>query len=388
VGAARFFNPAAAQTAVATTLSQFNATTVDGAIANGATIVDFASNGLDSGVNVLGGNSPQGAGAGTANPAAFPGANPSLGQGLFQFPGGRSGYDALQFNFREQIASPVRGLSESNLEVSYAYSKFVSDLAANSTNNNSDVFFNGQAYDQDEPSRFNGFGGLDHRHNFSFGGSTTVMRGPQISLIGHIISAAPVNLTLDNVNPQTPGQIFLTNWTGDGKVNTDLVQGTNPGAYMRGVSPSGLNKLISAYNGRYANTVTPAGQQLLTNHIFTASQLQSLGGVQQPIAAAPAHPFENPMFRQVDASLLYPIKLPFLGEGKRLEPGVAVYNVGNFGNYTLPSTFGALTAAGEPNFVNGPSDFGTKNLDRTTRGAGTFAAGTPRSIEYQLKFVF
>jgi hypothetical protein len=388
VGAARFFNPAAAQAAVATTLSQFNATTVDGAIANGATIVDFASNGLDSGVNVLGGNSPQGFGVGTANPAAFPGENPNLGEGLFQFPGGRSGYDALQFNFREQIASPVRGLSESNLEVSYAYSKFVSDLAANSTNNNSDVFFNGQAYDQDEPSRFNGFGGLDHRHNFSFGGSTTVMRGPQISLIGHIISAAPVNLTLDNVNPQTPGQIFLTNWTGDGKVNTDLVQGTNPGAYMRGVSPSGLNKLISAYNGRYANTVTPAGQQLLTNHIFTASQLQALGGVQQPIAAAPAHPFENPMFRQVDASVLYPIKLPFLGEGKRLEPGVAVYNVGNFGNYTLPSTFGALTAAGEPNFVNGPSDFGTKNLDRTTRGAGTFAAGTPRSIEYQLKFVF
>jgi hypothetical protein len=78
----------------------------------------------------------------------------------------------------------------------------------------------------------------------------------------------------------------------------------------------------------------------------------------------------------------------------RLEPGVAVYNVGNFGNYTLPSTFGALTtvttaaAGGSANFVNGPNDFATKNLDRTTRGAGTFAAGTPRAIEYQLKLVF
>jgi hypothetical protein len=400
VGAARFFNPAAAQAAVAATLAMCGVSTVEQAIAAcpgtqtqaggvGATIADFAANGLDSGLSLLDGQSPQGAGKGTANPAAFPGENPNFGQAEFQFPGGRSGYDGLQFNFREQISSPWRGLSDSNLEVSYAYSKFVSDLAANSTNNNSDVFFNGQAYDQDQPSRFNGFGGLDHRHNLSFGGAATVMHGPQISIIGHIISSAPVNLTLDNVNTLTPGQIFLTNWTGDGKVNTDLVQGTNPGAYMRGVSPGGLNKLISTYNSTYANTVTPAGQQLLTNHIFTAAQLQALGGVQQPIALAPAtHPLENPMFRQVDASVLYPIKLRFLGEGRSLQPGVAVYNVGNFGNYTLPANFGVLTAAGESNFVNGPSDFSVKNADRITRGSGTFGSGTPRSIEYQLKFVF
>ena len=94
------------------------------------------------------------------------------------------------------------------------------------------------------------------------------------------------------------------------------------------------------------------------------------------------------MFRQVDASVLYPIKLRFLGEGRSLQPGVAVYNVGNFGNYTLPAAFGALTAAGESNFVNGPSDFSVKNVDRITRGSGTFGSGTPRSIEYQLKFVF
>ena len=387
VGAARYFNPAAAQAAVAATLTAGGYANVDAAIAGGATIADFASNGLDSGVRVLSGNSPQGAGVGTANPAAFPGENPNLGQGLFQFPGGRSGYDALQFNFREQIASPVRGISESNLEVSYAYSKFVSDLAANTTGNNSDVFFNAQAYDNDQPSRFNGFGGLDHRHNLSFGGSATVLHGPEISLIGHFLSAPPVNLTLDNVNAPAQGQIFTTDWTGDGTVG-DLVQGTNPGAYMRGIKGSSLNRLVNTYNSRYANTPTPAGQQLLASGIFTPQQLQALGGVQQPIAPAPATAFQVPMFRQMDASVRYPVRLPFLGEGRRLEPGVAVYNFANFGNYTLPTTFGALTAANEPNFVNGPNDFATKNLDRTTRGAGTFAAGTPRSIEYQLKFVF
>src|SRR3984885_3447754 len=397
VGAARFFNPAAAQAARAATLGACGVSTVEQAIAScaggpGATIATFAANGLDSGASFLQGNSPQGFGLGTANPAAFPGENPNLGEGPFQFPGGRSGYDGLQFNFREQISSPWRGLSDSNLEVSYAYSKFVSDLAANSTGNDSDVFFNGQAYDNDQPSRFNGFGGLDHRHNLSFGGAATVMHGPQISIIGHLISSAPVNLTLDNINTPAAGQIFLTDWLGDGlsddKVGS-LVQGTNPGAYMRGISPGGLDKLISTYNSTYANTVTPAGQQLLTNHIFTAAQLQGLGGVQQPIPLAPAtNPLENPMFRQVDASVLYPIKLRFLGEGRNLQPGVAVYNVGNFGNYTLPANFGVLTAAGESNFVNGPSDFSVKNADRITRGSGTFGSGTPRSIEYQLKFVF
>jgi hypothetical protein len=394
VGAARYFNPAAAQAAVAATLTAGGYANVDQAIAGGATIADFAGNGLDSGVNVNGGNSPQGAnGPGATNTAAFPGANPVLGEGLFQFPAGRSGYDALQFNFREQIANPIRFISDSNLEVSYAYSKYVTTGAANATNNNSDVFFNSQSYDNDQPTRFSGFGGLDHRHNLSFGGSATVLHGPQISLIGHIISAAPFDLTLDNRNTPTPGQIFTSDWTGDGKAG-DLVQGTNPGSYMRSVNGHNLNKLINNYNAKYANTPTPAGQQLLNAGIFTQAQLQALGGVQQPIAQAPSTAFQNPMFRQVDASVLYPIKLPHLGEGTRLEPGVAVYNVANFGNYTLPFTFGALTsvataaAGGSANFVNGPNDFATKNLDRTTRGAGTFAAGTPRAIEYQLKLVF
>jgi hypothetical protein len=388
VGAARYFNPAAAQAAVAATLTSLGAASVDDAIADGATIVDFAGNGLDSGVNVNGANSPQGAfGPGSANPAAFPGANPVMGQGLFQFPGGRAGYDALQANFRQQKAHPMRFIADSNLEVSYAYSKFVSNIAANSTNNNSDVFFNGQAYDYDQPSRFIGFGGLDHRHNLSFGGSFTVSRGPQISLIGHFVSAAPFNLTLDNVNTDAGGQIFTTDWTGDGKVG-DLVQDTNPGAYMRGISPSGLKNLVAKYNARYANTPTPAGQQLLNNGIFTPAQLQALGGVQQPIAAPPSSALANPMFRQMDASVSYPIKLPFLGESTTLQPGVAVYNFANFSNYTLPSSFGTLTSGGDANFVNGPNDFATINPDRTTRGAGTFAAGTPRSIEYQLKLTF
>ena len=88
---------------------------------------------------------------------------------------------------------------------------------------------------------------------------------------------------------------------------------------MRGIKGSSLNQLIKTYNFRYANTPTPAGQQLLASGIFTPQQLQALGGVQQPIAPAPATAFQVPMFRQMDASVRYPIRLPFLGEGRTLD---------------------------------------------------------------------
>jgi hypothetical protein len=87
-------------------------------------------------------------------------------------------------------------------------------------------------------------------------GSATVLHGPQISLIGHIISGAPFNLILDNRNTPTSGQIFTSDWNGDGKAG-DLVQGTNPGAYMRGVKGHNLNKLINNYNATYAAYADP-----------------------------------------------------------------------------------------------------------------------------------
>ncbi len=48
VGDTRYFNKGAAQAAIATTLAQFGATSINQAIANGATMVDFANNGLTS----------------------------------------------------------------------------------------------------------------------------------------------------------------------------------------------------------------------------------------------------------------------------------------------------------------------------------------------------
>ena len=48
VGATKTFDPVAAQAAVAATETQFGCSTVDCTIANGASITDFAANGLGS----------------------------------------------------------------------------------------------------------------------------------------------------------------------------------------------------------------------------------------------------------------------------------------------------------------------------------------------------
>jgi len=51
-------------------------------------------------------------------------------------------------------------------------------------------------------------------------------------------------------------------------------------------TPATLNNVISTYNHTGASQPTPAGQALITNGLFTLSQLQSLGGVQTAYTAS------------------------------------------------------------------------------------------------------
>ena len=154
-----------------------------------------------------------------------------------------------------------------------------------------------------------------------------------------------------------------------------------------------LQSLITNYNSRYANTLTPAGQALVSNGLFSGSELVALQGAQQPIANIPGgHAINNPAFRTIDLNLSYPIKLARLHEGMSLEPAIAFYNVGNFSNFGIVSgqllTQTNVGPFGAPNFLNGPDTPAVADGNRTQRGSGTFDAGGPRSIEYQLKFNF
>jgi hypothetical protein len=415
-GAARTLNQAAAATAIQNTLTITckGAATVQAAITPGgcaggsasgtggkyATISDFAKQGLDSGTTFLGGNPFSYAkktavtGVGPLEQAAFPGLNPQLGTGSLIEPIGRSHYDALQIVFKQQKQHPMRGIANSNFQVSYSLSRIVA------TTTSSDEFFSPAVIDKDNPSRFIGRSALDHKHEISFGGSALFKYGVKAGLIGHFFTASPTTLTLDATS-LTNGQIFQTDVTGDGTTG-DVAPGTVVGAYAHSINPRNLSSYISNFNSNQAGTLTPAGQAIATSGLISQAQLIQMGAAIQPIAQVSnlngqTTGVSNPTYRQMDAQISYPISLRRLREGMTLEPVLAAYNVGNFSNFandtgTLQNT---TTCAGGYNncssgngYITGANSYTTQASKRTVRNIGTFAQGAQRTIEYQLKLTF
>jgi hypothetical protein len=385
VGDARYLNKTAAQNAINTTLAENNWTDVDDAISKGATIYDFANFGLDSGANYNSGYPGSYAYGSSDQGAAFAGANLNVGQGFFNFPSGRSGYDALQVNLRQQARHPMKGIENSNFEVSYSFSRMVT-----TSKGGGDQFFTNYPYDYNSATLYMGPGSLDQTHNLSFGGSFTLKYGPQIGLIGHFRSATPLDLLMDNLNGTA--EIFRSDFTGDGTTG-DPLPGTGPGAYMRSVHPGNMDKVISAYNSKFAGQLTPAGRALVDSGLLTSEQMVKLDAVMQPMQPLAGKGWENPMFKGLDASFSYPIKLRFISESANIEPEVAIYNVANFANYSTGPTGILLNQEDFPvysggGYANETLDPSLKDSTRQNRGSGTFAQGSPRSMEFQLRFNF
>ncbi len=392
VGAARYLNVAAAQAAIAATTNSFGCTggfssdAINCAIGAGAQITDFAGNGLDSSTQYTGGVPISETGQA---PAAFAGANPNVGRGQFILPVGRSGYDALQIVLRQQIMHPVQGINSSTFQFSYNLSRIVNPVSGSNTG---DQFFNSLPYDYDDPNQYMGRPNLDHTNQLSFGGSIVVKYGLNVSLIGHFYSAGATTLTLDDTSG-APGEIFRTDMTGDGTTG-DLVPGTLPGDYMHRIKGSGLNNLINNFNSSVAGQPTPAGKALVGAGLMTVQQLQALNGVPQRIATAPTSPINNPAFRAFDATISYPIHLSRIREGLSIEPAVAMYNIANMSNFgRLAGLLADVNTTGGPvgnvdSFLNGPNTQAVADGNRTQRGSGTFAAGAPRTTEFQLKLNF
>jgi hypothetical protein len=385
VGAARFLNLDAAKLAIATTLAAGGYNSIDDAIAGGATIDDFAGNGLDAGNQYIGGPASL-AGLTPATGAAFPGANPNVGQGSFILPVGKSGYDALQVVLQEQKSRPMRGILNSNGQISYNLSRAVTNSVGGSNQ-----FFGGYgAWNQDCVNCNIGRSDSDQSNMLSMAGSATFKGGVQLSLVGHFFSAPPATLSLTNASQNTgAAQIFKTDVDGDGTIG-DLLPGTRPGAYMHEVKGNGLTKLIDNYNTTQAGTFTPAGLAVSTAGLFTPTQLIELGAVKPALAPAPAYPIKNSPTRTLDASFRYPITyLKKFREGLVITPSFTMYNVLNMGNY---SPFAGLAdASSDPSGqLNGTNDLATLFSHRILRGSGngTFDQGGPRSAEFNLKLEF
>jgi hypothetical protein len=392
VGDSRYFNKLNALVAINQTLANCGvsgANAINIAIANcpnnpvtgapgynrGATIADFATNGLDSGYSLCSG--------GPCPTAAFPGINPNLGANQMLFPSGRAVYDALQMSLKQNVAHPFKRISNLDLQISYSYSKYVAPAVDND--------FINIATDFNDPLHYIGPNGLDRRHQFSIGGTMDLPYSFRLGLIGHFYSPLPVTLTLAPTG--NPGGIFVTDLTGDGTGDGsfaanggtgDVLPGTNIGSFGRGVKADNLNSVITAYNQTSAGQPTPAGQTLISDGLFTLGQLQALGGVQQLVPLAPANEANMDWLRAFDLSLgwIYKIK-----ERVEIHPGVSFFNVLNFANFDGPSNPLSGVLSGTPGSVNGTSGQ-QPNGNRLGLGSGVFALGAPRSIEFSLKVAF
>jgi hypothetical protein len=341
---------------------------------HGASISDFAVRGLDS--------------SGTfANPTvAFPGDNPSMGQGIFFEPAGNSRYRAVDLAVRSALDHPVRGIRSMNLQFSYSWSKFQSNFpGGDGASSDQDVLAN--AVDWDNPNRYFGPAGLDRTHQVSFAPTLDLPRGFQLGMAGHFDSPLPLTVFLPQLNGGgVPGEIFRSDVTGDGTVG-DVVLGSNVGSFRRGGSVSRLDNAISNYNNSVANHPTPAGTALITNGLFTQTQLLQLGAVTPTLANA--SPNTGPAWlKTVDLRLARPFMFK---ERFTVEPSVSAFNVFNSANFdsSLNPSGGVLQPAGSlSNLSLGCGNLSRCGSSRIGPGSGVFSLGSARQLEFGLRLTF
>jgi carboxypeptidase family protein len=386
VGDARFFYKANAQAAISATNLQFGCGngfdpgSVNCAIGKGATISDYASNGLDSGYSLCGGFPCAAAGA---PGAAFAGVNQNLGANQMLFPIGYAKNSAVQASLKQHLEHPFSGVRNFDLQVSYQLERYI----AAATDND----FINIATDFNNPQRYLGPNGLDRKNQISFGGTMDLPYHFRLGAIGHFYSPLPVTLTLNPTG--NPGGIFVTDVTGDGTGDGsfasngglgDVLPGTNVGSFGHNVNAGNINTFITNYNHNFAGQATPAGQTLINNGLFTLGQLQSLGGVQQVIPTAPYNEAGMGWLHALDVSLNWIYRFKDIVE---IQPGVSFFNVANFSNFDGPANPLSGVLSGEPGSLNGTS-VQQPNSNRLGLGSGVFSLGSPRVIEFSLKFNF
>ena len=397
IGDSRYLNMAAANNAIANTLSACGVTTIDQAIAacpglypggGGVSINDFANNGLDSGNAYNTGYSVYYAWPGQLTPstgAAFAGVNPALGNLFMNYPMGRSVYNGLQSEYRTQVANPFHGVKNLDLQVNYTLSRFVS-------NGGSDQHFTPNGWDFRNPTAFSGPTLEDRTHQFKFGGTFEFAHhGPRLSLIGGFASPQPSDMRLP-VYTNTAA-IFQSDLTGDGTTGDFLDSAASgighPGTFMRSVSPHNLNAYIQNFNNTYGNgsTLTPAGQALVAANLFTTAELISLGAVIPSVQPPPANNAGNGYYKDVDTILSWPFKFR---ERLTILPSISFFNVFNFVNYGNLAPVSSAGLTGGPGTINGtPAGVNdATNTYRIGRGSGVFAVGAPREGEFGLRFDF
>jgi len=382
-GDIRYFNKAGAQSAIAATETKFGCTTVDCVIAAGGTMSDFASAGLGSSADMGGSSCP----AALGYACAFGGINPNAPPLTFLSPVGRSLYDGLQMKLAENVKDPFRGARAVNFQASYSLSRFDNSggsVAADATvtASSGDQDFIVPAVDNANVNRFFGPSTLDRRHQISFGGYLDLLGGFQLGLMAHFYSPLSTTLTVPNTATGA-GEIFRTDFTGDGTTQ-DPIPGTTVGNFDRGINASNINATITNYNQNVAGQPTPAGQVLITDGLMTAAQLTALGAVAPTVPLAPADQVNLAWLKAFDTTLgwTYTVKERFT-----IKPSIGFYNMFNFANFDLPESMMSGLLNGQAGSING-TNYNGHFVNRVGVGTGVYTLGSPRELEFSLKFNF
>jgi len=409
VGDARYLNTNAALNAISATNQSFGCGTgtasvdIQCAIGAGATITDYAGNGLDSGGDYFTSFPASAFGLTPDTGAAFPGINNLVGNNDMLFPTGRSTYTGLQTKLVQNVNEPFRGLRHASFQVSYALSRFNSMAL--------DQDFIPESWDFRNPGHYYGPGSLDRTHQISFGGTFEVAHGPRFSLVSHFFSPLSNNLAV--TNQARPGEIFFTDYLGDGAPYQHIVPGQQVGSWGRSVTASNINKVINQYNSTVGGTLLPAANALVDAGLFTSDQLIALGATADYLALAPSDQMNMSWLHGFDFKFAWPVRIK---ERFTIEPSVGFYNLFNFANFNAPgnvlgSQFGdiascsslgrtAPTTPGDEPFggacqgsaasATGTSlhDVGTTNSLRVGTGTGANTTGAPRQIDFGLKITF
>ncbi len=395
------FNLAGAQRAIATTLANCGPGSTlasaerpkgcpnnpdgpdqSGYTARAANIGDFAGNGLGSSAD-MGGNSCLNV---LGYNCAFGGINPLAPPLSFLSPVGRSLYNGLQMKLVENVKSPFRGATALNFQIAYSLSRFDNTGGGVAADNlvtaaSGDQDFIVPSLDNANVNRYFGPSTLDRTHQLSFGGFVDLRGGFQWAVIGHFDS--PLSTTLTVPNTGTGGQIFQTDFTGDGTTQ-DPIPGTKVGNFDRGIDAAGLNAVISKYNTTVAGQPTPAGNVLIGANLMTAADLSALGGVAPTVSLPPPGQQNYSWLKTFDTTLAWTY---IFKERVTIKPSVGIYNLFNFVNFDLPTSMMSGLLNGSTGSVNG-TDYNGHFGNRVGAGTGVYTLGSPRQIEFGLKVVF
>jgi len=317
---------------------------------------------------------------------AFGGINPAAPPLAFLSPVGRSVYNGLQMKLAENVKDPFRGAKALNFQVSYALSRFSNTgggVGADSTVTaaSGDQDFIVPALDNANVNRYFGPSTLDRTHQLSFGGFVDLRGGFQWGIIAHFDS--PLSTTLTVPDTGSGGQIFQTDFTGDGTTQ-DPIPGTHVGNFDRGINASGLNAVISKYNTSVAGQPTPAGNMLIANNLMTQQNLIDLGAVAPTLSLAPAGQQNYSWLKTFDTTFAWTYRIK---ERVTIKPSIGVYNLFNFVNFDLPTSMMSGLLTGQPGSVNG-TNYNDHFGNRVGAGTGVFTLGSPRQIEFGLKVIF